>query len=93
MATKQYISLYRYDDDGSKKLGYDVHKHVMIDKKDFDAACQQLGYTQTDIIVYCRECKHYNNVEFKDATLITCDLLNIDGVHEYDFCSWGEARS
>lgn len=93
---KQYISLYRYDEDGSSELGYQVYKHVLIDKKDFDAACEQMGYvnpeTQEDI-VFCRECKHYHNEEFKTATLITCDLLSIDGVHDHDFCSWGERKS
>ena len=90
---KQYISFYRDDRVGSMKLGYSVYKHVLIEKEDFDAACEQLGYSKTDDIVFCRECKHYHNEEFKTATLITCDLLSIDGVHDHDFCSWGERKS
>lgn len=89
---KQYISFYRFDDDGSDKLGYEVYKHVMIEKKDFDAACDQLGYSKSEDIVFCHECKHYHRDEFKTATLITCDLLSIDGVHDHDFCSWGELK-
>ena len=59
MMGRQYISFYRYDEEASQKMGYECYKHVLIDRNDFIAACEQMGYSKSEDVVFCYECKHY----------------------------------
>ena len=52
---------------------------------------------QTEEIIYCKDCKHYCNVLYKDTQFEHgyCDAADdyyIENKKPYDFCSWARLK-